>query len=413
MTAVTVVMPVLNEERDVADAVRSVLCQTLTDIELLVVDGDSTDATAARVLEIAARESRVRLLRNPDRTIPHALNIALRQARGPFIARVDGHASVNDTYLERAVATLAADPAVAAVGGRRIGVARTRSGVAVATALSSRFGVGDSINHYSTVAQDTDHASFGVFRVDVLRAIGGWDENLLVNEDVDLDHRILGEGYRIRFDPAMSIFWQVRETITGLGRQYRRYGRGKAAMVRKNGRRAIRVRHLAPPLLVLALAGAAGCASARWWPAAALLAGPYGVAVAGATVATLRASTPVHAPPEPGPAVDHSDAAAGPAMPDQGLPAGDSAVTRTAGGRTGDSQGRRPGPTRLAMSFLAMHLGWGLGFLEGYVLHLRPATSSARLPAAPDRLEVDVEATKGQASAGTPGTASGRTPGAR
>jgi succinoglycan biosynthesis protein ExoA len=296
MTAVSVVMPVRNEERSVAGAITSVLRQSETDLELLVVDGGSTDATLREVEQIAAVEPRVRVLHNPQRTIPHALNVGLASARGRYLARVDAHAAVNDTYLERGVAALDADPAVAAVGGRRIGVAATPSGVAAATALSSRFGVGDSINHYSLVAQDTDHASFGVFRVDVLRSVGGWDVNLPVNEDVDIDHRILAAGHRIRFDPQMCIYWHVRESLPALGRQYRRYGRGKAAMVHKNGRGAIRIRHLAPPTLVLGLTGAALATAGGLWPVGLLVAVPYAVAVAGATAATLRSGAPVPHP---------------------------------------------------------------------------------------------------------------------
>ncbi len=359
MTVVTVVMPVLNEERSIADAVRSVLAQTFDDIELLVVDGDSTDGTMATVQGIAAREKRVRVLRNADRTIPHALNIALDQASGRYLARVDGHASVSDSYLERAVLTLESDPGIAAVGGRRIGVARTRGGVAVATALSSRFGVGDSINHYADEAQDTDHASFGVFRVDVLREVGGWDENLLVNEDVDLDHRILAGGHRIWFDPAMSIYWHVRESVPDLARQYRRYGRGKAAMVLKNGRHAVRVRHLAPPALVAGLVLAAITAVVGLWPITLIVVAPYLLALAAASLLTRRSAAPIDEPPVP-----------------------DSALTPAAADRTGERSPRRPGPVRLAAAFAAMHVGWGLGVLEGLLFRLPPATASAKLPPA-------------------------------
>jgi len=414
MTAVSVVMPVRNEERSVAGAITSVLSQSEADLELLVVDGDSTDATLREVERIAAVEPRVRVLHNPARTIPHALNLGLAAARGRYLARVDAHAAVNDTYLERGVTTLDADPAVAAVGGRRIGVAASASGVAAATALSSRFGVGDSINHYALVAQDTDHASFGVFRVDVLRSVGGWDVNLPVNEDVDLDHRILAAGHRIRFDPQMSIYWHVRESLPALGRQYRRYGRGKAAMVRKNGRGAVRIRHLAPPALVVGLAGAAVATAAGFWPVGLVLAGPYAVAVAGATVATLRSGDPV--PHPDGVAAARQDrigqeqlapdrtgadrltplAGFAPAV-DGGTPTAGDDATRSAATRPGDigdpvisvagglspgrpGGGRRPDPLRLAAAFVAMHLGWGLGFLEGALFRLPPAASSARQP---------------------------------
>jgi hypothetical protein len=173
-----------------------------------------------------------------------------------------------------------------------------------------------------------------VYRVDAVRDVEGWDETLPVNEDVDIDRRILGLGHRIRYDPDMVIRWQVRESLRDFGRQYRRYGRGKAAMIRKNGPRAIRARHLAAPGLVVVLAAAAVLVAAGRPLAAALAAGPYALAVAAATAVT---------------------------------------AVRT--------PGRRWRAPDLAAAFVVMHLGWGLGFLEGMVVKRRAHDSSARLPA--------------------------------
>ncbi len=332
---VSVVMPVRNEERFVATAIRSVLDQTLADSEVLVVDGRSEDDTRRIVTEIAAQEPRVRLLDNPDRTIPAALNVGMRVARGRYLARVDAHARISDDYVERGVDQLEAEAGVAAVGGCRHGVADTRTGRAVAAVLSSPFGVGNSVNHYGTEAQDTDHASFGVYRLDVLRQVGGWDERLAVNEDVDIDHRILGVGHRIRYDPQMHIYWQVRETVRQLGRQYRRYGRGKAGMVLKNGPTAVRPRHLAAPALVITLGAAAGLAATDRRRAATLLAAPYAAGLVAATALTARKT---------------------------------------------DEEGADVSKVALPAAFAAMHLGWGLGFLEGLVLRLSPADSSAPPP---------------------------------
>lgn len=331
---VSVLMPVRNEERSVAGAIRSVLEQTLQDVEVLVIDGQSDDATVTIVSELASTDPRVRLLHNPDRTIPHALNIGLRAARAPYVARVDAHASVSVDYLERGVTELDANPDVASVGGRRIGVGEGPTGHAVAAALSSPFGVGNSVNHYGGEAQDTDHASFAVSRADVLRSIDGWDESLLVNEDVDLDHRIGLAGFRIRYDPQMEIHWHVRRTVRDLGRQYRRYGRGKAAMVRKNGRSAVRLRHLAAPGLVAWMGGAALVAVTGHPRLAAAMAAPYAAGLVGATTVTQRKGY-------------------------------------------GQQQLR---PLPLAGAFTAMHFGWGLGFLEGYLLRLTPAAASGRDP---------------------------------
>lgn len=337
---VSVLMPVLDEERTVAAAISSVLRQTCTGLEVLVVDGRSTDGTVAVVRQLAQADPRVRLLDNPRRTIPHALNVGLSAARGGYVARVDAHARISDDYLARGVAELEAHPDVAGVGGRRVGVASTPTGLAIAAALSSPYGVGDSINHYAREEQDTDHASFGVYRASVLRAVDGWDPRLPVNEDVDLDHRILAAGHRIRLDPDMVIWWQVRESLRDFGRQYRRYGRGKAAMVRKNGRSAVRVRHLAAPGLLVLLTGAVAAAASGRPRAGATLVMPYAAVVAAGTVrGTVRDRRAARARPP---------------------------------GRVGTF------PAALAGALVTMHTSWGLGFLEGTLLRLPPDTSSAR-----------------------------------
>jgi succinoglycan biosynthesis protein ExoA len=335
---VTVLMPVRNEERHVVAAIQSVLGQSERSIEVLVIDGMSTDATVD--LAHSLHDDRVRVLSNPRRTIPCALNVGLAAARGDFVARVDAHSTVNESYLSRALAALDADLAVAAVGGKRLGVARTPTGRAIAAALASPFGVGNSINHYATQAQDTDHASFAMTRIGVARAVGGWDENMTVNEDVDFDHRILALGHRIRFDPDMEIHWQVRETLPELARQYRRYGRGKAAMVRKNGMSAVRLRHLVAPSLIGALAVAAAAAVAGRPRIAAAIVMPYAIGILAATARTVS-------------------------RPDDQASDGQASAV--------------PAPT-LAAAFVTMHTTWGFGFLEGIALSARPAASSASDP---------------------------------
>ena len=325
---VSVLMPVHNEATSVAAAVASVLEQTHQQLEVLVVDGRSDDDTRSIVESIS--DPRVRLLDNPGITIPSGLNIGLRAARGEYLARVDAHAAVNPEYVQLALAHLSTDAQLAAVGGQRLTVANTSVGRAIGLALSSPFGVGDSINHYAAQAQLTDHASFGVYRTAVARSVGGWDESLTVNEDVDFDFRILASGLGIMYEPAMEIHWHVRETLTDLGHQYRRYGRGKAAMVRKNGPTAIRLRHLAPPALVVNL-GLAGAAIATRRPRLALaLVAPYAAALTYATAKTRSAAHAAQAP-----------------------------------------------LTVFPVALMTMHLTWGVGFLEG-LSGRSPALASQR-----------------------------------
>lgn len=327
---VSVVMPVRNEERALATALRSVLSQDGCDLTVLVVDGDSEDGTREIVAAMATDDPRVRLLHNPKLSIPHALNVGLAAAQGEFLARVDGHSELDAGYLRRAVGHLRNDPSLGAVGGRRVATAQTPRGRAIALALSSPLGVGNSINHYGTQETQTDHASFPVYRTELLRRVGGWDPELPVNEDVDLDFRLMKQGATILYDPEMSFAWHTPETLRGLGHQYRRYGRGKAAMLRKNGPRAVRPRHVVAPVLVLALVGSSVAAISGRPRVALAIAAPYMAALAVSSPTVLRRTAP------------------------------EGPVERAV----------------LPLAFAAMHLAWGLGFLEG-LAGVKPTLSSA------------------------------------
>ncbi len=325
---VSVLMPALNEEKAISTTVAAVLAQRDVEVELLVIHGQSVDRTGEILAELAARDPRVRVIPNPRNMIPVALNLGLAEARGEYAARIDAHSDPQPDYLRRGVDWLIGNPKLASVGGLRKGAAVSRMGRAIALVLSSRAAIGDSINHYATEPQLTDHASLAVTRTSAAREIGGWDESLQVNEDVDFDHRLIQAGYLIGFDPAMEIDWHVRETVPQLFRQYRRYGRGKAQMIRKNGVEAIRARHLVPPAFVvgtgLLIVGGV------FRPALLTLLTPYLALVAAASVQAWRSRNP------------DEDVA----------------------------------PTVLPVAFAAVHAGWGLGMLEGLVLGRQPYLAS-------------------------------------
>ena len=334
MTRLSVFMPVLNEEASVGVAIESVVAQAADDpnleIEVLVADGYSADNTALVVAELSKADSRVRLLWNASVTIPAGLNTCLAQSTGEYIARVDGHSEIDPLYFTRALQWLLKEPELGGVGGHRIGVASTPIGRAISLVLSSPFGIGNSINHYSNQRQLTDHASFGVYRAAAARQVGGWDEALLVNEDVDFDHRLIAAGYKIGYEPAMVFRWHVRETLPELFKQFRRYGRGKAAMVRKNGRSAVRLRHLVPPAAVVSgLLLLSGSLIQPWLLVGTL---PYLCLVSLASVLAYRRRVPKE----------------------------------------------KTSWWALPAAFATTHTAWGLGFLEGIAFKLPPAHASGR-----------------------------------
>jgi succinoglycan biosynthesis protein ExoA len=310
---VTVVIPARNEERSIRDCVASIQQQTYRNLQIIVVDGDSDDDTAAVVKDIANADPRVELLVNPQKVIPVSLNLAVAQARGPWLVRVDAHATVPPDYVARAVGHLATGQ-WGGVGGRKDGVGRTPAGRAIAAAMGSRFGVGGSTYHHGTTVRTVEHIPFGAYPLSVIRELGGWDEKLRVNQDFEFDYRVRAAGHELLFDPELRIDWESRQTIGDLFSQYRRYGHGKVKVARKHPE-SVRVRHLMAPALVAGMAVAGAVAVRRPGLAAAMLS-PYAVALGVASARTAR----------------ELDAEARPWV---------------------------------APAFAAMHVSWGLGFWKG------------------------------------------------
>ena len=252
---VTVVIPARNEESFIAGCLDSIRSQRHADLQIVVVDGNSSDRTVDIVTAIAKEDSRVELLRNPDRLIPRSLNLAVGAARGRWLVRVDAHATVPPDYVERAVEHLRRGE-FGGVGGRKDGVGITPSGRAIAVAMGSRFGVGNSTYHHGEHVQTVEHIPFGCYPTALVRQLGGWDEALAVNQDFEFDRRVREAGHQLLFDPALRIDWHCRQSILDLYRQYRRYGRGKVAVALLHPG-SLRVRQVLPSVLVAGLAGAA------------------------------------------------------------------------------------------------------------------------------------------------------------
>jgi succinoglycan biosynthesis protein ExoA len=318
---VTVVVPARNELGSIDDCLDSILGQQDVAVEIVVVDNGSTDGTTQRLLDRARSDPRLRVLQNPQPSIPASLNMALAAARGRWLVRVDAHSVIPPGYVARAVARL--EEGWAGVGGRKTAVARTPAGRAIATVLNSPLAVGGSSYHYATDETVVDHIPFGAYPTAAVRELGGWDEQIPNNEDFEFDQRMRSRG-DLLLDPQLEIAWNARETVGDLFRQYRRYGRGKPLVASRHPR-SMRVRHLAPPALVLWLSGGV-LASLRFPRAggAALLSYVLAVSAVGAAIAR-------EAPPD---------------------------------------ADRRAIPAAVA----AMQVGWGFGFWEGVgdLLRSRP-----------------------------------------
>lgn len=280
---VSVVVPVLNEERHLSDAVARILEQDYPgDLEVVLALGPSKDRTDEVAARLAAADPRVRLVRNPTGRTPDGLNAAIAASTHPVVVRVDGHGLLAQGYVRTAVRVMD-ETGAANVGGLMAAEGVTPFEQAVARAMTSRFGVGGARFHTGGEAGPADTVYLGVFRREVLEKHGGYDPAFVRAQDWELNHRIREGGGLVWFTPELSVTYRPRPTLQALARQYLDYGRWRRVVVRQNPG-TLTARYLAAPLATLGVL--AGLVVAPFWPWALVLPLGYAGAVGLGTLLT-------------------------------------------------------------------------------------------------------------------------------
>lgn len=286
---VTVVIPVLDEERHLAAAVGMVLRQDYPGpFDVVLAIGPSRDRTQEVAESLAAADPRVRWVPNPSGRTPDALNAAIDHTTAEVIVRVDGHAEIGPGYIRRAVQEMRQ------VGADNVGGIMDAQGTtdferAVACAMRSPLGVGNSRFHVGGKAGPADTVYLGVFRRETLTRAGGYDPHFSRAQDWELNHRIRQNGGLVWFTPDLRVTYRPRGTVKALAKQYYNYGRWRRVVAARH-EGTINSRYLAPPVMVCASL-AALIVGARWRPALLVPLGYAGGVVAGAWVIG-RAETP-------------------------------------------------------------------------------------------------------------------------
>jgi succinoglycan biosynthesis protein ExoA len=248
--SISVILPVLNEETHLEEAVHSILSQDYQGkIEVILAVGPSRDCTLEIAQSISRRDSRVVLVDNPTGRTAAGLNIALNKSQSPVVVRVDGHAHIPNDYITLIVEILNKTGAVN-VGGVMAAVGTTPFERAVAGAMRSPLGVGASRFHTGGEAGIVDTVYLGAFRREALVAIGGFDERFTRAQDWELNFRLRENGGVVYFDPRLHVTYRPRSTVKALAKQYFEYGRWRRVVSRRHSG-TINYRYLAPPIALV------------------------------------------------------------------------------------------------------------------------------------------------------------------
>lgn len=254
LQTVSFVMPVLNEEKYLESAVRSIFEQKgieSSKIEVVLALGPSTDDTN-KVAERLKSLFSVKTVPNPTGKTPAGLNLAIAEAKNEVIVRVDAHSILSHDYTSLALKILNQTGA-ANVGGVMKAQGQTPFQKAVAWAYTSRIGLGGGTFHVGGKAGPSDSVYLGVFRADILKALGGFDEKMIRGQDWELNLRIRQSGGIVWFDPRLEVIYFPRSKLNRLAKQFADTGAWRAQLTKADIRSA-NIRYFAPPTLVIAIA---------------------------------------------------------------------------------------------------------------------------------------------------------------
>ena len=256
---VSVICPTYNEEKYIATCIDSILAQDYPqeNLEILFVDGMSTDATRSIILSQAKEHNNIYLLDNPHRIVPYALNIGIEHAQGDMIVRIDAHASFPSNYISTLVHYLVHLPNAQNVGAPCVThtLGQTDKAKAIVAVLSNKWGVGNSTFRLGVKEiQSVDTVPFGCWKKQTLKDVGLFDIRLIRNQDIELNKRILKNGGNIYLVPDTYCTYYARETYKKLAQN--NYGNGKwniLTLYYTKALRSLSLRHFIPLIFLLSL----------------------------------------------------------------------------------------------------------------------------------------------------------------
>lgn len=252
---VSIIIPVFNEAMHIGGTLDAVLRQNFPThlMEVIVVDGKSTDRTRDVVLAKQKENPRIRLVDNPERIVSSALNIGLKVAKGDVIMRMDGHCEYPVNYISEIV-KIHGETKADNVGGVLLPIGRNYISKAIAAAYYAPGGVGGALKGHagSDDIRDVDAVHGGCWKRERLLEVGGFDETMVRNQDDELSFRLRKAGGRILQASSVRVKYAVRDSLRKLFMQFAQYGYWKVRVIRKHPRQSS-LRHYLPSLLVLCL----------------------------------------------------------------------------------------------------------------------------------------------------------------
>ena len=250
LPTVSVVIPMRNEEKHIAQCLDSIISSDYpqTRLEIIVVDGMSTDRSPEIVTRYVQSHNNIRLMKNPRKIRVTANNIGIRAANGEIIVSMDAHVLYSPDYIRNCVELLETTGA-ATVGAIQRAVGYNYLTRAIAFATTTPFGIGNAEFRYTKEEKAVDTFFLGAWHKRTLDKVGYFNEDWEINGDYELNYRIRMAGGKVLVSPKLKCQYFVRNSLYKLARQYFRYGMWRVKTIVTHPD-SIRWRHILPPILI-------------------------------------------------------------------------------------------------------------------------------------------------------------------
>ncbi len=254
MALLTIIIPCRNEKASIERCIHSISesRKYFNDFEIIVADGQSDDGTLDILNELSNQYNNITVVTNTQKITPVAFNIGLKHATGKYLTTIGARHFIDEKYLLTCINFIEKNEQVGCVGGISNCIESSATGMIITKAMSSAFGVGIGNFRAKKVSGYVDTVGTPLYRVDVLRKLGGFDENLVRNQDDDMSYRIIKNGYKIYQCADALVEYVTRGSFSQLFHQMYQYGYWKIYVNKKN-QTITTFRQLIPPLFVLFL----------------------------------------------------------------------------------------------------------------------------------------------------------------
>ena len=247
----SIICPVFNEGAYIKNLLELLLTIHPKPKEVFIVDGMSTDETRDIHSRYTGKLPQLRILDNPKRFVPFALNAAISLCTSEIVVRIDAHTKYASDYFERILETFKNVDADIVGGPTRTGFKEPFQ-EAVAYVFNTPLGMGNSSVHDINFNGYTDSVTFGAWKREIFNKTGLFDVQFKRNQDDEFHYRARSLGFKIYQNSDIKLWYYPRNTLKGLFKQYFEYGLYKPLVLKKN-KSGLSIRHVVPSLFVMYL----------------------------------------------------------------------------------------------------------------------------------------------------------------